>query len=66
MPTQEIQRDSITDDDLSPYRGMWIAVRDGHVIASDIDPSRLLAQSLVTEDDWLVPVPSESNGTYLL
>lgn len=66
MPTQEIQRESIADDDLTPYRGAWVAVRNGKVIASALDPVELRDSEDVREDDWLILVPSDAGGAFLL
>lgn len=66
MPTQEIQRDPIVDEDLAPYRGSWVAIRDGKVIADALDPVELRDHKDVREDDWFVLVPSADEGAFLL
>jgi len=66
MVTKEIQQGPLVADDLSPYRGTWVAIRGGRVIASALDPIELRDREDVGEDDYLMLVPSESVGTYLL
>jgi hypothetical protein len=66
MPPQEIQQGPLVTEDLTPFRGTWVAIRDGKVIASALDPVELRDRDDVREDDYLVVVPSELVGTYLL
>jgi hypothetical protein len=66
MPTTEIQRDFTVADDLTPYRGSWVAIREGRVVASAVDPVELRGNPDVREDDWLLLVPSELDGVFLL
>ena len=66
MPIQEIQREPIVQDDLTPYRGSWVALREGKVIASAIDPIQLRDNDVVRDTDLLVLVPTNSEGTFLL
>jgi len=66
LPTRDIQREPFVSEDLTPYRGSWVAIRDGKVIASALDAVKLRDDEDVREDDWLVLVPSEANGTFIL
>lgn len=52
-------------EDLAPYGGKWVALRDGHVVASDADPARLRHDERVAPGDVIIPVrPAE--GRYLI
>lgn len=53
--------------DLAPYAGQWVAIRDGRVVANDLDPVSLRNQPGVGPDDvfWHVPAPHEG-GVYIL
>jgi hypothetical protein len=53
------------EDDLSPYRGKWVALRDGHVVAGDLNPILLRARPEVRDSDVFVPIP-ESQGGYFV
>jgi len=69
MTVDELEREQsrpLSQDDLTPYRGRWVALRDGHVVASDFDSVALRDNPDVREDDMLVPVPVQDQGTYLL
>ena len=69
MPVEEIQREqqgAMPQEDLSPYAGQWVALRDGRVVASDIDPVALRENPEVTETDALFPVPAAGTGLLLL
>lgn len=52
-------------DDLAPYAGQWVALRDGKVIAHDIDPIRLREQDGVTEEDVILPVAHAHPGIFI-
>jgi hypothetical protein len=52
-------------EDLTPYLGKWVALRDGHVVASALSAKQLLSHSDVREDDVIVPV-SRSHGGYFV
>jgi hypothetical protein len=66
MPTQEIQTSPIAVDDLNPYRGSWVALRHGHVVASGLSPTELAARPEVEQDDSIVFVPTGTNHTLIL
>ncbi len=44
-------------EDLRPYAGQWIAVRDGHVIAHHGDGYALVDLAAVARDDMVMYVP---------
>jgi hypothetical protein len=52
-------------EDLSPYLGKWVALRNGKVIASDLSADRLRNQAEVRPTDVIVPV-SRSRGGYFI
>jgi hypothetical protein len=66
LAVREIQSEFTVTDDLAPYRGSWVAIRDGKVIADAIDPVELRENPAVREDDWFLLVPSQLDGSYLL
>lgn len=66
MTVQEIQQQLAPKEELAPYAGQWVALRDGHVVASDLDPIALREHPDVTEDDILMPVGSAGKGHYIL
>ena len=69
MTVEEIQRQQqalMPRGDLAPYAGKWVAVRDGEIVASDIDPERLRLHEEVREDDALVPVGHSDRGYFVL
>lgn len=53
-------------DDLSPYAGQWVALRDGRVIASVLDAVALRDNPVVTSEDTLLPVPSGGERVHIL
>lgn len=63
---QREQRDSMPREDLSPYAGQWVAIRDGKVIASDLDAVALRNHTEVRSDDLLLPVPDQGPELLLL
>ena len=68
MPTQEIQRDPITTEDLTPYRGRWVAIENGHAIADALDANELrdLPRGTGGVDTYLIFIPSGDSNTLLL
>jgi len=64
MATKEIQREDFVQDDLTPYRGSWVAVRDGRVVANAVEPVQFLNNPAVQEGDTIVLVPTEGAGLY--
>jgi hypothetical protein len=63
---REIQHAFAIADDLSRYRGNWVAIRDGKVVAVAIDPVELRNNPDVHSDDLYLLVPSELDGSFLL
>ena len=53
----ERQRELAPKEDLSPYAGQWVALRNGYVVASALDAVTLRKEANVREDDVLLPVP---------
>jgi hypothetical protein len=68
-------------EDLRPYAGKWVALRDGYVvasaddsvslrdgyvIASAEDSVSLRDDAAVKESDQLLPVPAADSGMYVL
>jgi hypothetical protein len=66
MTIQEIQSEFAITDDLAPYRGSWVAIREGKIVADAIDAVELRSNPAVRESDWLLLVPSQLDGSYLL
>jgi hypothetical protein len=54
------------EDDLAPYMGRWVAVRDGKVVASDLSLRALCRQPEVESSDHLMPVPRGRPGYLIL
>lgn len=63
---QHQQHDAMPRDDLKPYAGEWVALREGHVIASDIDAVALRNNPEVQETDTLTPVPPDGAVVLML
>jgi hypothetical protein len=53
-------------EDLRPYAGKWVALRDGYVVASADDSVSLRDDPAVKESDQLLPVPAADSGMYVL
>jgi hypothetical protein len=66
MPVKEIQREPLVTDDVRPYVGSWIAVREGKIIGSALDPIELRDNPAVRDDDALMPVPPDGEATLIL
>lgn len=66
MTVDEIQRAHLPKDDLKPYAGRWVALRDGHVVADALDAITLRDDPTVHDDDMILPVPRHTGGTYIL
>jgi hypothetical protein len=60
------QADLMPKDDLTPYEGQWVALRDGHVVASDLSAVALRDKSGVEGTDMIMRVPSKTRGTFVL
>jgi hypothetical protein len=53
-------------DDLTPYDGEWVAVRDGKVVAHAQDEETLRADPNVQDGDDMYPVGEPPSGFYLV
>jgi hypothetical protein len=60
------QQEAMPREDLSSYAGQWVALRDGVVVASDIDAVSLRANPGVRKSDTLIPVPLGGPGVFML
>lgn len=60
------QADLAIREDLTPYAGSWVAIRDGKVVASALDSVELRDKPDVHDDDVLMPVPDRTEGVYIL
>jgi hypothetical protein len=58
-------QDPQVDEDLTPYAGSWVAIRDGKVIASALDSVELRDHEDVRSDDFLMPVPDSTTGIFI-
>jgi hypothetical protein len=63
---QHQQDETMPREDLSRFAGQWVALRDGRVVASDIDPVALRDNPQVTATDDLVPVPADGAAILIL
>lgn len=66
MTVKEIQTNPLVTDDLAPYEGAWVAIREGKIIASALDPIELRDNPDVRDDDALMPVPPDGEATFIL
>jgi hypothetical protein len=69
MTVDELGREQdklLPTEDLAPYRGQWIALRGGRVVASDLDPIALRDNPDVRETDALMPVPAQEDTIFIL
>jgi len=49
--TKCIQEQPVSTDDLSLYKGLWVAIRDGRVVDSADNVTDLRASDLVEQSD---------------
>jgi hypothetical protein len=63
---QQQQEAVLPKEDLGSYGDQWVALRDGHVVASDLDPVALRDNPDVSEGDTLIPVPANGGELLLL
>jgi Family of unknown function (DUF5678) len=67
VPVLDQDQSLISEDvDLEPYRGRWVAVRDGRIVASDVDTAALRVDPAVESTDAIVLVPTKEEGLFLL
>lgn len=61
-----IQNDPLVTDDLAAYAGAWVAIRDGRVVASALDPVELRHNPAVHDHDVVMPVPPDGGATLIV
>lgn len=61
-----IHQDPEVREDLTPYAGSWVAIRDGRVIANALDAVELRDNPEVRDNDFLMPVPDRASGVFVL
>ena len=66
MTPKTIQDAPLVLDDLAPYRGSWVAVREGRVIDSALDPVELRDRKDAARTTNLILVPSHGASTLVL
>ena len=69
MTVEELERKqqgALPKEDLSPYAGQWVALRDGRVVAADLTGVALRNNPAVEADDIIMPVPPASGGVFIL
>ncbi len=66
MTVTERQQAIMPREDLKPYAGQWVALREGHVVASDLDPVALRDRPDVEDTDTLMPVPPPGSDLFIL
>jgi hypothetical protein len=69
FPTQEkflrAQTKRNPKEDLRPYQGRWVALRDGKVIASDLSLHALRGHPEVNATDVVMPVSRHASGIFI-
>ena len=63
---QQQQEAVMPKEDLESYGGQWVALRDGYVVANDLDPVALRDNPEVSQGDTLIPVPAQGSELLLL
>ena len=63
---QHEQHEAMPREDLAPFAGQWVALRDGHVVANDIDAVGLRNNPDVRDTDTLMPVPQDTAAILML
>jgi hypothetical protein len=62
---REAQTELDAKEDLKPYLGKWVALRDGLVVASSDRAETLLKRPEVHEDDVLMPISTSRSGYFV-
>lgn len=52
-------------DDLTAHAGQWVALREGAVVTSALDPVALRADPQVEATDVLMAVPAAGSGIFV-
>jgi hypothetical protein len=63
---EEAQSRVMPKEDLTPYAGQWVALREGHVVAAELDPVALRERADVLPSDDLMPVPASTHATLMI
>ena len=66
MPNHTIQDRPLSSEDLTPYRGRWVVLRDGRIIADGDSPEELRASEEVKQSDIVVLIPEISTNAVFL
>jgi hypothetical protein len=69
MVVEEIQLEQqamMPKEDLAPYAGQWVALREGRVVANDLDAVALRDSRAVSGDDTLILVPAQGSELLIL
>jgi len=69
MGVTDLEREQdrlLPKESLREYAGQWVALREGKVIAADLDAVVLRDKPEVRADDLLVPVPTAGEGAFIL
>ena len=56
----------MTDLDLEPYDGRWVAVRNGSVVAAADDEEGVRGDAAVEDTDLVFPIGEPPSGFYLI
>jgi hypothetical protein len=56
----------MSDLDLEPYDGRWVAVRDGEVVAEADDEEGVRSDGAVEATDLVFPIGEPPSGFYLI
>lgn len=62
---REAQAKLDAKEDLAPYMGKWVALRNGKVVASDLSTKALRDHDEVRPTDAVVPVPRTRAGYFI-
>jgi len=63
---QQEQQAMMPKEDLARYAGQWVALRDGHVVTSDLDAVALRDDPAVSDLDTLILVPAQGSDLLIL
>jgi hypothetical protein len=62
---RQAQAELEAKEDLTPYMGKWVALRNGKVVASDLSANGLRRKPEVRATDAIVPVPRSRAGFFI-
>jgi hypothetical protein len=69
MTVEDVAREQeklLPKEDLTPYAGRWVALRDGLVVATSMDAVALRDDPRVSPGDTLLPVPAGGETIHIL